>query len=50
MAASRQRRPQTIASAMQGPLNLRGLPGMAKGGKVDYDFLGEISQIMSFGD
>ncbi len=50
MAASRQRRPQTVASAMQGPLNLRGLPGMAKGGKVDYDFLGEISQIMSFGD
>ena len=50
MAASRQRRPQTVASAMQGPLNLRGLPGMAKGGKVDYDFLSEISQIMSFGD
>jgi len=50
MAASRQRRPQTVTSAMQGPLNLRGLPGMAKGGKVDYDFLGEISQIMSFGD
>ena len=36
---------------MQGPLNLGGRPpGMAKGGKVDYDFLGEISQIMSFGD
>ena len=50
MAASRQRRPQTVASAMQGPLNLRGLPGMAKGGKVDYDFVSEISQIMSFGD
>jgi hypothetical protein len=24
--------------------------GMAAGGKVDYDFLNEISQIMSFGE
>ena len=43
---------------MQGPLNMQGMygqpkgrsPGMAAGGKVDYDFLGEISQIMSFGE
>ena len=51
MAAAKQRRPQGLGSIMQGPLNLGGRPpGMAKGGKVDYDFLGEISQIMSFGD
>ena len=54
LAAGKSRRPQTIANVMQGPLNLQGAPvgpmGMAAGGKVDYDFLNEISQIMSFGE
>ena len=54
LAAGKRRRPQTIGSLMQGPLNLQGAPvgpmGMAAGGKVDYDFLNEISQIMSFGE
>ena len=54
LAAGKSRRPQTIANVMQGPLNLRGASvgpmGMAAGGKVDYDFLKEISQIMSFGE
>ena len=54
LAAGKSRRPQTIANVMQGPLNLQGAPvgpmGMAAGGKVDYDFLKEISQIMSFGE
>ena len=38
---------------MSGPLNLGGLqgrPGMAAGGKVDYDFTDEIMHIMSYGD
>ena len=43
-----------LGSIMQGPLNIGQPmgrpPGMAAGGKVDYDFLDEISQIMSFGD
>ena len=51
MAAAKRQRPQGLGSIMQGPLNLGGRPpGMAKGGKVAYDFLDEISQIMSFGD
>jgi len=51
MAAAKRQRPQGLGSIMQGPLNLGGRPpGMAKGGKVSYDFLDEISQIMSFGD
>ena len=38
---------------MSGPLQLGGLqrqPGMAAGGKVDYDFTDEIMHIMSYGD
>ena len=38
---------------MSGPLNLGGLqgrPGMAAGGKVDYDFTDEIMHIMKYGD
>ncbi len=56
LAASRQQVAQQrgLGSIMQGPLNLGQPmgrpPGMAAGGKVDYDFLDEISQIMSFGD
>ena len=47
-----------LGSIMQGPLNMQGMygaakggpVGMAAGGKVDYDFLEEISQIMRFGE
>ena len=53
--AKAQNRPQGLGSIMNGPLNMGGPYGpppqrMAVGGKVDYDFLGEISQIMSFGE
>jgi hypothetical protein len=42
-----QRPQQSQNSIMQGPLQIG---GFAAGGEVDYDFLRELSQIMSFGE